>query len=235
MPSSKSISSRLAPAWAANLKSILVAVAIALSVRGVLAEAFKIPSGSMIPTLAIGDQIFVNKLRYGVRIPWTTYRLIDLQAPQAGEVAVFVAPISPGDDFIKRVIGVAGDEVSVVGGIVRINGQALPREPLGAVTYWDREGQAGPWYAFKAEAFRERLGSAEYTVIQDRERPHPDFGPYRVPPGHVLMMGDNRDHSYDGRDWGPVPLNHMLGRAIFVWWSWGQHGLALSRLFHWVP
>ena len=236
MPFSKPTSSTppATPAWLANLKSVAVAVAIALTARGLVMEAFKIPTGSMIPTLAIGDQIFVNKLRYGIRVPFTTHRLVSLAAPMRGEVAVFVAPIKSGEDFIKRIIAVAGDQVQVRQGIVQVNGTTVPREALGTVQHWDRDEQSGQWSAFTADAYRETLGGAQYTVLQDRLRPHPDFGPYRVPAGHVLAMGDNRDHSFDSRDWGPVPINHLLGRSTFIWWSWGQHGLDLARLFHWV-
>jgi len=111
------------PAWRESLESIAVAVLVALLLRSFVVEAFKIPSGSMIPTLAIGDQIFVNKLVYGVRVPFTAIRIIDLAMPKRGEVIVFICPVEPHEDYIKRVIGLPGDEIMVRDGVVSINGQ----------------------------------------------------------------------------------------------------------------
>jgi signal peptidase I len=223
-------------AWLESLESIVFAVGVALLLRSFVLEAFKIPSGSMIPSLAIGDQIFVNKYIYGLRIPFTAIRLVEFAKPQRGDVIVFICPVEPHEDYIKRVIGIAGDEVMVRGGTLYINGEAVKREALGETTQWDRDSSGETWRPFAAHAFRETLGEHTYMVLQDLDPSHsaPDFGPYQVPEGHVLMMGDNRDHSYDSRAWGPVPLPNILGRSMFVWWSWGRQGVDVGRIGTWI-
>ncbi len=236
------------PAWRESFESILVAVLVALLLRSFVVEAFKIPSGSMIPTLAIGDQIFVNKYIYGVRIPFTAVRLVNFAEPKRGEVIVFMVPLEPHEDYIKRVIGIPGDEVMVRRGQVYINGAPVPHKALGRVTELDRDGVSGPWHTFDAYAFQETLDGNTYTVLQDANVSvtHSDFGPFVVPEGHVFVMGDNRDHSFDSRAWQPggmaVPEENILGRSLFVWWSWGKggwwlwgdEGLRFGRLGTWI-
>ncbi|MEK7705595.1 MAG: signal peptidase I [Myxococcota bacterium] len=224
------------PAWRESMESIGVAVLVALLLRAFVVEAFKIPSGSMIPTLAIGDQIFVNKYVYGLRIPFTSIRLVDFSVPNRGDVIVFICPEPPNEDYIKRVVGLAGDEIEVREGLVYVNGTPLGRTPLGADEFIDRDTATSRWYPFEAYAFHEKTGDKEYTVIQDRRARHAgsSFGPVTVPQGHVFVMGDNRDHSSDSRFWGPVPLSNILGRSLFVWWSWGRDGLQWGRLGTWI-
>ena len=222
------------PPWRESLESIGIAVLVALILRSFVLEAFKIPSGSMIPTLAIGDQIFVNKYLYGVRVPFTSIRVVDFAMPKRGEVIVFICPVEPYEDYIKRVIGLPGDEIAVRGGTIFVNGEPVKRTPLGRTTHWDRDNTNDRWHPFDAMAFRETLGEHEYTVLQDSDQPARDYGPVVVPGGHVFMMGDNRDHSYDSRSWGPVPLQNILGRSMFVWWSWGKDGLEVGRIGTWI-
>ncbi len=224
------------PAWRESLESIAVAVLIALMLRSFVVEAFKIPSGSMIPTLAIGDQIFVNKLRYGIRIPFTSIRLVDFAMPQRGEVLVFICPVEPREDYIKRVIGLPGDEVAVRDGVVQINGEPLTQELIGEQSYWDRDNRLKRWFPFEAVAYRETIGEKSHVIIRDADPAQraPDYGPFVVPEGHVFMMGDNRDHSFDSRAWGPVPLSNILGRSLFVWFSWGRDNMAWERLGTWI-
>ena len=226
---------RKAP-WRETAELLALQIVIALLLRSFVMEAFKIPSGSMIPTLAIGDQIFVNKFIYGVRIPFTTTRLINFAPPQRGDVIVFICPVEPHEDYIKRVIGVAGDEIMVRDGMIFLNGEAVARRPLGPVTHWDRDSTGEVWRTFAANAFAENLGEHHYTVLQDADfnRHAVDFPTYVVPAGHVLMMGDNRDHSYDSRSWGPVPIENILGKSMFVWWSWGHQGVDVSRIGTWI-
>jgi signal peptidase I len=224
------------PAWRESLESIGIAILVALLLRSFVVEAFKIPSGSMIPTLAIGDQIFVNKFIYGIRIPFTPIRIVDFSMPKRGEVIVFICPVEPHEDYIKRVAGLPGDEISVRDGVVSVNGKAHPREFQGKGTYWDRDNASGRWYPFDAFAYLETVEGKPHTVIYDADpsQSSPDFGPIIVPEGHVFMMGDNRDHSYDSRSWGAVPLSNILGRSLFVWFSLGQDGLAWNRLGTWI-
>jgi signal peptidase I len=223
-------------AWRESFEQIAAAVLVALMFRAFVFEAFKIPTGSMIPTLAIGDQIFVNKLVYGIRVPFTSIRLIDFRAPKRGEVIVFMVPIEPHEDYIKRVVGVPGDQILVRRGVLYINGKPLPRVLQGREMEVDRDGISGPWKKFAADAYTETMGDKHYTVLKDPEVPFAatDFGPFTVPEDTVFAMGDNRDHSFDSRSWGPVPMSNILGRSMFVWWSWGEDGLNVKRLGTWV-
>lgn len=244
------------PAWRESVESFGLAIMVALAIRAFVVEPFKIPSGSMIPTLAIGDQIFVNKFQYGVRIPFTSTRVIDFAMPARGDVVVFIYPMEPHEDYVKRVIGLPGDEIQVINGTVVINGEPVKRTLLGKQTFVDRDisgrrvndeattpaevghatgaapNAAEGWYLFEAYAYQEQLGTHTYTVLQDPlvEEYGANYGPFKVPKGHVFMMGDNRNHSYDSRAWGPVPLSNILGRSMFVWWSWDNEGLATERL-----
>ena len=174
-------------------EAILMALILALFIRTFIVQAFKIPSGSMIPTLAIGDHILVNKLSYGVRLPFLEKYLIDFGAPARGDVIVFIYPEDRSKDFIKRVVGVAGDNVEVRSKKVFINGQAVEDS-----------------YAH-FEGYDPQLGG---TVNCD------NYGPKVVPEGHVFVMGDNRDRSYDSRFWGYVNLSEVRGKAFLIYWSW---------------
>lgn len=236
--SSKQGSSSEAPAsgWKESVGSVLIAILVALTLRAFVVEAFKIPSGSMIPTLAIGDQIFVNKYRYGLRVPFTSTRLVDFKAPERGEVIVFICPDQPSDDYIKRIAAVAGDELEYRQGVLYINGKEVQKKSLGRKGHMERDQRTGRWYPFEALAYEETNGEATYTILEkpnglNSER---NYGPVVVPDGHVFVMGDNRDSSRDSRIFGFVPEDHILGRSLFVWWSWGAEGLATDRLGTWI-
>ncbi len=219
-------------------ESIGVAVIIALLLRAFVVEAFKIPSGSMIPTLKVGDHIFVNKFIYGIRIPFTNYKPRFMEGePKRGEVIVFVYPVDETKDFIKRVVAVGGDTIEVRNEVVYVNGEAVPRRRLpGPCTYADVEEESGRWQPRACVAFEERVGDITYRVIQDAGLSNlNDMPPVKVPPRHVFVMGDNRDNSHDSRRWGPVPDDNIKGKAMIIWWSRGvPEGIRWRRFFHLV-
>lgn len=208
---------------------------IVLLLRAFLVEPFRIPSGSMMPTLLVGDFILVNKFSYGIRMPVTKTKLIGLGEPERGDIVVFRWPVNPRLDYIKRVVGLPGDRIRYQGKRLFINGQAVPIEPVGQ---YQPEGSG--MRALGSIEGRERLGEAEHAVLVNPLAP--DFSQscgflgYRevtVPDDHYLMVGDNRDDSNDGRCWGFVPEENLVGKAFFVWlsWDWKRTGfLAPSRI-----
>jgi len=208
---------------------------IVLLLRAFLVEPFRIPSGSMMPTLLVGDFILVNKFTYGLRLPVTKTKLIALGEPERGDIVVFRWPVNPRLDYIKRVVGLPGDRVRYQNKTLFINGQPAPIEPIGQ---YRPEGSG--MRALGSVEGRETLGDREHSVLVNPLAP--DFNPscdflgYRevsVPEGHYLMVGDNRDDSNDGRCWGFVPEENLVGKAFFVWlsWDWQRTGfLGLSRI-----
>jgi signal peptidase I len=214
--------------WTAGLFPVIVVVFI---LRSFLFEPFKIPSGSMIPTLQIGDLILVNKFHYGIRLPVANIKITEGTPVQRGDVMVFRFPPRPSQDYIKRVVGIPGDEVAYLNKKLTINGQAVPSENL--PDYFDESVMR----YFKHQ--RESLPGKTHNLIIDNERPAfipgADEFPFRdqcrysvegvvckVPAGHYFMMGDNRDNSLDSRYWGFVPDANIVGRAFFVWMNFGN-------------
>lgn len=217
-------------------EALLTAVVIALLIRGFVFEAFKIPSGSMIPTLVIGDHLFVNKLSYGIRIPFTKKWATRFREPERGETIVFVYPKDPSLDFIKRVVGVPGDQLRIVGDELYINDEQVLSEAvevsnpdLGSGRLQVRAPQDFPgasdfseipqyprWKDY--EVFLERLG--EHTHFK-QENPFAakQTRQIQVPEGMLFVMGDNRDNSRDSREWGFVPIENVKGKAMFIWLS----------------
>ena len=186
-----------------NIEAILIAILLALFLRTFLIQAFKIPSGSMKDTLEIGDHILVNKFIYGVKFPYLKVpfigktppfygkTLITIQQPKREDIIVFKFPEDPEKDFIKRVIGIAGDVVQIRDKTVYLNQQP----------------------------FRDTHG-VHKDFLNNHMQPRDDFGPITVPEGRVFVMGDNRDHSYDSRFWGFVDLQAVKGKAFIIYWSW---------------
>ncbi len=222
-------------------ESIGIAVIVALLLRAFVVEAFKIPSGSMIPTLKVGDHIFVNKFLYGLRIPWTHLKYFEVRKPKRGEVIVFIYPKDRSKDFIKRVVAVGGDTVELRKNHVYINGEPIKRKKLpGPCLYADTdEVDTDHWVPRVCEAYQEKQDGTSYRVIQDPDRFKFDFSPHKVPADHVFVMGDNRDNSHDSRFWGFVPNKEIKGKAMFIWWSRGEpQGIRWDRFFslvHTVP
>jgi signal peptidase I len=205
------------------VESIGVAVGLALLLRAFVVEAFKIPSGSMLPTLQIGDHLFVNKYLYGLRVPLTHRKFLEFREPRRGEVVVFIYPREEDKDFIKRIVGVAGDLIEVRQRQLFVNGRPIPRSPVaGPCHYSDVQEGTGVWSEHRCVEYLEELDGVRYRTIYDPTIGHyPNTPPTRVPPRSVFVMGDNRDNSHDSRFWGPVPLDHIKGKAMFIWLSLG--------------
>jgi signal peptidase I len=186
-------------------EAIIIAILIAFFIRTFIVQAFKIPSGSMKPTLLIGDHILVNKFVYGIKIPFVRKTLVSINEPKRGDVIVFIYPEDRSKDFIKRVIGVGGDTIEIRNKKIFLNG--LP--------YQDTHGVY-----------------ADDFIIPGSIQPRDNFGPMSIPKGAVFAMGDNRDQSYDSRFWGVVELKDVLGKAFMMYWSWNreEHNVRWSRL-----
>ena len=208
-------------------ESIGVAVAVALLLRAFVVEAFQIPSGSMIPTLEVGDHIFVSKFAYGVSIPFSDSKLFQYAQPQRGDVIVFKFPQDHSTDYIKRVVGLPGDVIEMRQEELYVNGRPVPRQREPRV-YHCSEGPPrgdGPLRASamaeddECELWQETLGGVQHETVLEPRRGGRDFGRTVVPAGHVFVMGDNRDNSSDSRVWGTVDLDLIKGKALIVWWS----------------
>jgi signal peptidase I len=213
--------------------SFFPVILIVFVLRSFLFEPFRIPSGSMIPTLQIGDLILVNKYQYGIRLPVIHRKIIELGSPQRGDVMVFRFPHNPAQDYIKRVVGLPGDRVEYADRRLSINGQPVPLQALPRYFEEDRV----QYYA----QFQEKLGGLEHRIILSEgpgvppmrafAHTHPQACRYdasgvacTVPPGHYFVMGDNRDNSEDSRFWGFVPDENIVGRAFFIWMNFGNIG-----------
>jgi len=219
------------PWWVEYGSSFFPVILVVFVLRSFVAEPFKIPSGSMIPTLLVGDFILVNKYAYGIRLPVIDKKIINVGEPQRGDVMVFRYPEDPSLDYIKRVVGVPGDTVAYQDKKLTINGQ--PVEMSRADDYLH------PERLFYSQQFVEKLGPVEHRILNDSDAPafitsasqfpmrenclYNNSGVIcKVPPGQYFMMGDNRDNSRDSRYWGFVPEQNIVGKAFFIWFNFND-------------
>jgi len=186
------------------IEAIVIALIVAFFIRTFVIQAYKIPSGSMKPTLLVGDHILVNKFIYGIKVPHFRNTLISIKEPKKGDIVVFIYPEDRTKDFIKRVIATSGDTVEIRNKKIYLNGR-LYEESHGVYT--------------------------DQFVIPGSIQPRDNFGPVTVPPSSIFVMGDNRDQSYDSRFWGFVDLKDVLGKAFIIYWSWDRedHGVRWNR------
>ena len=214
--------------WTAGLFPVIISV---FFLRSFLVEPFKIPSGSMIPTLLVGDLILVNKFHYGLRVPVLNTKITEGEKPQRGDVMVFRYPPKPSLDYIKRVVGLPGDTVAYLNKRLTINGKTI--ETQSVPEFFDEDSMR----YFKQ--YQEALGAQPHRLLNDDDRPafipgvekFPGFEACnytiegvtcKVPEGQYFMMGDNRDNSMDSRYWGFVPEKNIVGKAFFVWMNFGS-------------
>jgi len=220
-----------APWWIEYGVSFFPVILFVFVLRSFLVEPFRIPSGSMMPTLQDGDLILVNKYTYGIRLPIVDRLVVPLGSPQRGDVVVFRYPVEPGIDYIKRVVGLPGDEIIYRNKTLFVNGQEVPETRAGDFFEPDQSQYIG--------RYNERLGAVEHQILVNKRGPQHLMPitqyPFRencqyaangiackVPEGHYFMMGDNRDNSLDSRFWGFVPDRNIVGRAFFIWMNFSS-------------
>lgn len=236
---------QLAEAWSRHLapfrKSFLreaaetigPAVLLAVLLRLFVIEAFRIPSGSMIPTLHPGDQLFVSRVAYGLRAPFGGPTILPGPAPKRGDVIVFRDPDDRGRVLVKRVAAIAFDVVEIRGEELWLNGALQPRVVVEErYEFWNRDDHLGYWRPESGRRFIEELDGRRHEVLQGPplSAPRPSAGPFHVPEDHVFVLGDNRDNSRDGREGEGryVPFGDIEGKALFTWFSWGRGGSRLT-------
>jgi signal peptidase I len=219
-----------------DLPTLIGAIAVALAIRTLLVQPFYVPSDSMLPTLLVGDHVFVNKFLFGAGMTGSGARFPSVREPKRGEVVVFQfargpngtifpadqRPDLPRDAFVKRLIGLPGDRVAVQAGRIVINGEVVPQEPLGK-TFTDATGR-------RFDLYLEKLDGCSHYVLDDPSGPSDDMPEITIKPGRYFFMGDNRDNSYDGRRVGTVRAEELAGPARLLYWSWDWNGTWLSLL-----
>jgi signal peptidase I len=224
------------PALVEMARSFFPVILIVFLLRSFLYEPFKIPSGSMVPTLLVGDFILVNKYTYGVRIPVINKKIMDMNLPKRSDVMVFRYPVDPSKDYIKRVIGIPGDVISYKNKRLTVNGVAVATEETGTFIETEDDNKFKRYY----KTYKETLGDKPHAMMVDPRYPNIDLASVRqfpnksacqysdegmtctVPAGHYLMIGDSRDNSLDGRFWGFVPEENIVGKAVAIWMNFGD-------------
>jgi signal peptidase I len=207
-------------------RSFFPIVLIVLLLRSFLVEPFRIPSGSMMPTLLIGDFILVNKYAYGIRLPVLNTKIIEVGEPKRGDIMVFRFPKDPTVDYIKRVIGLPGDRIAYYNKQLYVNG-----EPIKQTDIAEYQGVGQGSAMTGARLLSEDLEGVNHDILIREGQPSVQ-GEFTIPEGHYFVMGDNRDNSNDSRYWGTVPESHLVGKAFFIWmsWDWENGGIAFDRL-----
>jgi signal peptidase I len=229
----------IGPWWIEYPKSFFPIILIVFCLRSFLVEPFKIPSGSMIPTLLVGDFILVNKYTYGIRLPVVNLKIIDMNKPKRGEVMVFRFPEDPSIDYIKRIVGLPGDTVTYQNKQLSINNIPIQLESDGDYKYIED----GLVYIY-AQRFKEHMDGNEYDILINKEMPNIQLSAVldfpnrenctfdqigfscKIPEGNYFTLGDNRDGSSDSRYWGFVPEENIVGKAFLIWWNFSD----LSRV-----
>ena len=206
-------------------RSFFPVILIVLLFRSFIAEPFKIPSGSMMPTLLVGDFILVNKFAYGLRLPVLNTKILNVGEPKRGDVFVFRYPKNPKEDYIKRVIGLPGDEITYRNKTLFVNGKEIPESYLGPYS--------GPTEANNrmtgAQVKLENLEGVEHRILEQPNVQVGHEGTYKVPDGYYFAMGDNRDNSADSRFWGFVPEANLVGKALVIWMNFDD-GIDFGRI-----
>lgn len=224
------------PTYVEYARAFFPVILIVFLLRSFIVEPFRIPSGSMLPSLHVGDFILVNKFSYGIRLPVVNKKAIGTWEPQRGDVMVFRFPRDESINYIKRVVGLPGDQIVYDGKKIYVNGQLMPQKPMGSYVV-QQEGEA----LYEAARNSEQLDGVTHDILLTSR---PDYGPMPtivVPPGHYFVMGDNRDHSNDSRYWGFVPEENLVGKAFLIWFSWDSSGnspwwqrIAVQRIGHFI-
>lgn len=207
-------------------RSFFPVLLIVLVLRSFIAEPFRIPSESMLPTLQVGDFIVVNKFSYGVRLPVLHTEILETGEPERGDVVVFRYPRNPSINYIKRIVGLPGDRIAYYNRRLFVNGEPVPIERVGPYTPAGSDVSGVPLIEF-----REKLGGGGHSIVLDPSGRSPE-GEFVVPQNSYFVMGDNRDHSNDSRRWGAVPEANLVGEAEMIWmhWDWSEGGIGWSRI-----
>ncbi|HTL11442.1 MAG TPA: signal peptidase I [Bdellovibrionota bacterium] len=192
-----------------ELGAFLVMIVTILALRSTVVSHYNVPTGSMIPTILPGDHFLANQMAFGIRIPFSPWFITGPQMPQRGDIIVFPSPVEKGVDLVKRVVALGGDRLEVRGGMLWINGQSMVATPLGP-----QASSPG------IEMYDENLMGVHHRIQLDPAQPFiRDYGPIEIPAGDFFPMGDNRDHSGDGRVFGPVPITELRARAVKILYS----------------
>jgi len=206
------MSENIKPVWREWLESLIVIAVLAVVIRSFIVAPFKIPSSSMVPTLLVGDYLFVLRYPYGFRIPFTDIQLLSKQAHR-GDVAVFVYPDDKSKDYIKRIVGLPGDKIGYRKNVLYINGKEMPQKAMGKYTYFMADGRADV-----SDLYEENLDGVKHEIL--RKPFSIRDGQWTVPKHMYFALGDNRNNSRDSRFWGFIPQSYLIGRAAIIWWSW---------------